>query len=82
MRKTSTVKGNLATIIKASYIGLKEIDRRDISIEMKLNELRTLHNTINGSIDVISFTGQYLEEMSLLLDIRREIISTIQKYIE
>jgi len=82
MAKTNiTVKSNLNTIIKASYIHMKEIESRTVGTGIKISELRTLKDRIEGTLSVIEHTGQYIEELSLLLSIKREIYSILQKFI-
>lgn len=77
-----TVKSNLQTIIKSYYIQMKEVESRTVGTGIKISELRNLQYKIEGVIEVISFTGQYIEELSLLLSMKREIYSILQKLIQ
>jgi len=80
--KKNTVKSNLGTIIKQHYIKMREIDFRDISADVKVNELRIIQYSLEGTIAVIEHTGSYIEEMSALLSLKRDLYNFIQKYIE
>jgi hypothetical protein len=79
--KKNTVKSNLNILIKTYYITLKEIENRSASKEVKINELRKLSDQLEGTVAVIQHTGSYIEELSLLLDIRRESYSILQKFL-
>lgn len=81
MKPKNTVKSNLNNLIKTYYIKMKEIESRDVSAEVKISELRKLSDLLGGTISVIEHTGSYIEEMSLLLSIRREIYAIMQQYL-
>lgn len=82
MKPKNTVKSNLNTLVKTYYIKLKEIESRDTTKEVKINELRSISDKIQGTIAVIEHTGSYIEEMSLLLSLRREGFNIMQRYVE
>lgn len=82
MKSKITVKSNLSTIIKSNYIRIREIDNRDAIPDIKISELRKIGSNLEGAISVIEHTGTYLEEMSSLLSIRRELYSLMQKYVD
>lgn len=82
MKPKNTVKSNLNSLIKTYYIKLKEIESRDTTKEVKVSELRKLSDMMQGTIAVIEHTGSYIEEISLLLSLRREGYNIMQQYVE
>ena len=80
-KRNMTVKSNLGMIIKTHYIKIREIDFRNVSNDIKVNELRKIQDSLQGTIAVIEHTGSYIEEMSALLSIKRDLYSIMQKYI-
>lgn len=81
MKNNITVKVNLNNIVKTYYIKIREIDNRNVTKDVKLNELRHIQHFLDGTIAVIEHTGSYIEEMSHLLSLRRDIYEIIQKYV-
>lgn len=81
MKPKNTVKTNLGNLTKTYYIKMKEVESRDTSADVKISELRKLADMLGGTVAVIEHTGSYIEEMSLLLSIRREIYNIMQRYV-